>query len=167
MTHDEMEGSIECILQQQAKSEAKFEEWSAKFQRSLDAFLQQQAKTSSEVAQLASLGAKLAKGQVRVQNSLAGLAESHKQLAESHRRLAEAQSKTEEELKGFYRDDEPPLREQRPGPEIGVACLRSLRLQAFGKRPQVRLGNERSSECKARRSVAGRRLFFGGFGGSH
>jgi peptidoglycan hydrolase CwlO-like protein len=94
MTHGDMERSIEFILQQQAKSEAKFEEWNARFQRSLDSLLQQQAKTSSEVARLAAFGGELAKGQVRLQNKMA-------ELAESHRRLAEAQSKTEEELKAF------------------------------------------------------------------
>ena len=49
MTREEMERSIEFILQQQAKSE----EWYAKFQHSLDSLLQQQARTSSEVARLA------------------------------------------------------------------------------------------------------------------
>jgi len=94
MTRDEMERSIEFILQQQARQQASSEEWYAKFQRSLDALLQQQAKTSSEVAQLVALGGELAKGQLRMQNSLADLGDSHKQLAESHRRLAE-------ELKAF------------------------------------------------------------------
>ena len=87
MTHDEMERAIEFILHQQAKSDAKSEEWYAKFQRSLDALLQQQAKTSSELAQLASFGTELAKGQVRLQNKMA--------------ELAEAQSETKKELKAF------------------------------------------------------------------
>jgi two-component sensor histidine kinase len=92
-----MERSIEFTLLQQAKlSEAQVqsERWHAEFQRSLDSLLQLQAKTSSDVAQLASFGGELAKSQVRVQNNLA-------ELAESHRLLAEAQKKTEERLNAF------------------------------------------------------------------
>ena len=103
MTFEEMERTMEFMLQHQAAFEANF-------QRSIEALVQQQAKFAADMMQIKELGGELAKSQVRMQNALAGLADSHKQLAESHKQLADShkqladsQRTTEERLRAVLK----------------------------------------------------------------
>jgi chromosome segregation ATPase len=103
VTHDEMERAIEFIIQQQARFEASA-------QAKIEAILDQQAKFAADMMQIKELGGELAKSQVRMQNALAGLADSHKKLAESHERLAasherlaESQQETEKRLQSVLK----------------------------------------------------------------
>ncbi len=96
MTYQEMEHTMEFMLQHQATFEAHF-------QRSMDALLQHQAQFAAEMMQIKELGAQLAKSQVRMQNALADLAESHNELAESHKQLAKSQQATEERLRAVLK----------------------------------------------------------------
>lgn len=86
------------MAERQAQFESRLHERQAEFEgrveKSIDFVLQQQAKTSSEIMQLSTFGAELARGQVRMENALAGL-------RESHQALAEAQKKTEQHLNAF------------------------------------------------------------------
>jgi septal ring factor EnvC (AmiA/AmiB activator) len=108
MTYEEMERSMDFILQQLGR-------FAASVQRSTDSILEQQAKNTSDIAQLAVLGRKLFKNQLRTDKQLAEtdkqLAETNKQLAETNKQLAEtnkqieqlaeAQKKTEQTLNAF------------------------------------------------------------------
>jgi hypothetical protein len=92
MTYEEMERTMEFMVQHQATFEANFH-------RSIEALVQQQAKFAADMMQIKELGSQLAKSQVRMQNALADLAESHKQLAGTQKQLAESQKMTEERLR--------------------------------------------------------------------
>jgi septal ring factor EnvC (AmiA/AmiB activator) len=101
MTYEEMERSMDFILQQLGR-------FAASVERSTDSILEQQAKNTSDIAQLAVLGRKLFKNQLRTDKQLAEtdkqLAETNKQLAETNKQieqLAEAQKKTEQTLNAF------------------------------------------------------------------
>lgn len=105
MTYEEMERSMEFVIQQLGRIEATME-------RQNEAILQHHAKFSSDMMQIKELGKDLAVSQVRMQNAMAELSASHKKLAESHqeleRRLAEStesltesQKKTDERLGTF------------------------------------------------------------------
>jgi septal ring factor EnvC (AmiA/AmiB activator) len=106
MTHDEMERAFEFMVQHQVKLEqfqVESDERHARFevsvQRSIDSILQQQAQFAAGMMKIKELGGELAKSQVRMQNALADLAESHKQLAESHKDLAESHKQLAESHK--------------------------------------------------------------------
>lgn len=110
MTHEDMERAIEFMMQHQVKldqfqveSEQRRAQFEVSTQRAIDSILQQQAKFSADMMQIKELGGQLAKSQVRMQNALADLAESHKQLAESHRQLVESQQATEERLRSVLK----------------------------------------------------------------
>lgn len=112
MTYEEMERSMEFVIQQLGRIEATME-------RHNEAMLQHQAKFSSDMMQIKELGKDLAVSQVRMQNAVAELSASHTKLAESHQELAgshkelerrlaesnesltESQKKTDERLRTF------------------------------------------------------------------
>lgn len=98
-----MERAFEFMIQHQVKleqyqveSEERHARFEVSFQRRLDSLLEQQAKFAAEMMQIKELGGELAKSQVRMQNAMAELGESHKKLAASHERLAESQRKLAE-----------------------------------------------------------------------
>lgn len=105
MTHEDMEHAFEFMIEHQKKldqfqveSEQRRGQFEVSVQRSIDSILRQQAKFAADMMQIKELGGELAKSQVRMQNALADLADSHKKLAQSHERLAESQQETEKRL---------------------------------------------------------------------
>ena len=102
MTYQEMERSMEFILQQQARSEAWLLRFEASVQRSIDSILDQEAKNSSDIIQLKTLGVKLAQSQLRTDKRLAASHERlEKLIKDSHRELAEVQKKTDLRFNAF------------------------------------------------------------------
>lgn len=75
---EQMRGMHRRLEQSQVEAEENHARWHVNFQRSLDALLEQQARASSEMAELREWGKELAKSQVRMQNSVADLGDSHK-----------------------------------------------------------------------------------------
>jgi septal ring factor EnvC (AmiA/AmiB activator) len=98
MTYEEMERSMEFIIQQMGRIESAMERYN-------ESMLQQQAKFASDLMQLKELGKDLAVNHIRMQNAIAELAASHKdlerRLAESHESLAESQKRTDERISTF------------------------------------------------------------------
>ena len=77
MSHDEMECAIDFILRQQGRFEAIV-------QTKIEAILDQKATNASHIMQFRSLGAKLARSQLRTDKQLAA---TNRQLAGTDRRI--------------------------------------------------------------------------------
>jgi chromosome segregation ATPase len=93
MTYEEMERSMEYIQhhvvsleQLQEESEQRRAKFEANVQRSIESILEQQAKNTSDIAQLVTLGTKLARRQLQADRHLA---KTDKQLAEIAVQVAE------------------------------------------------------------------------------
>ena len=94
----DIEKTIQFLLEQQARFDARQAEYAAQFAAHQAEFEARQAKFEEDISVINGIVLRVATSQQRTNEILEALTEKHLELAESHKVLSEAQRSTEQKL---------------------------------------------------------------------